>query len=150
MKNLKTHILERLKISSNTNAQFTEELDELLSGLGLDTAENAYEMFNLSSHEDYIKAKNAIIDWFKDNVSRGIEYYSPEKIDKYCIDSDDLLNKIIIDTDDFCGECDTSHVKALFYSDYLAIEESIDYTTLIINVENGDGYYDYALYVKAL
>ena len=80
MKTLKTHILERLKISPNINAQFTEQLDELLSGLGLDTAENAHEMFNFSSDKDYISAKNAIVDWFKDNVSRGIQYYSPEEI----------------------------------------------------------------------
>ena len=64
MKNLKTHILERLKISPNINAQFTEQLDELLSGLGLDTVENAHDMFDLSSYEDYIKAKNHIIFYF--------------------------------------------------------------------------------------
>lgn len=148
MKNIKTHILERLKISKNTNERFTEQLDELLSGLGLDTAENAHEMFNLASYEDYNKAKNSIVDWFNDNVSHGIQYYSPEKIDQYSIDNDDLRNKIIIDTDDFCGECDTSHVKALFYSDYLDIEESIDYTTLMIRFH--DDYYGFSLYVKAL
>lgn len=148
MKNIKTHILERLKISKNTNERFTEQLDELLSGLGLDTAENAHEMFNLASYEDYNKAKNSIVDWFNDNVSHGIQYYSPEEIDQYSIDNDDLRNKIIIDTDDFCGECDTSHVKALFYSDYLDIEESIDYTTLMIRFH--DGYYGFSLYVKAL
>lgn len=148
MKNIKTHILERLKISKNTNERFTEQLDELLSGLGLDTAENAHEMFNLASYEDYNKAKNSIVDWFNDNVSHGIQYYSTEEIDQYSIDNDDLRNKIIIDTDDFCGECDTSHVKALFYSDYLDIEESIDYTTLMIRFH--DGYYGFSLYVKAL
>jgi hypothetical protein len=150
MKNLKTHILERLKISSNINAQFTEQLDELLSGLGLDTAGNAHDLFNLSSYEDYIKAKNAIVDWFKDNVSHGIQYYSPEEIDQSSIDGDELRNKIIIDTDDFCGECDTSNVNALFYSTYLDIEESIDYTTLMIRCHSDESYYDFSLYVKAL
>ena len=150
MKNLKTHILERLKISKNTNNRFTEQLDELLISLGLDTADHAYEQFWLSSYEDYSKAKNSIIDWFNDNVSRGIQYYSCDKIDKYSIDNDDLRNKIINDTDDFCGECDTSNVKALFYSDYLDIEESIDYTTLIIRSRSDEGYYDFDLYVKAI
>ena len=150
MKNLKTHILERLKISPNINAQFAEQLDELLSGLGLDTAENAHDLFNLSSHEDYIKAKNAIVDWFKDNVSHGIQYYSPEEIDQYSIDGDELRNKIIIDTDDFCGECDTSNVKALFYSEYLDIEESIEYTTLMIRRHDDFGDNGFDLYVKAL
>lgn len=148
MKNLKTHILERLKISKKTSKNFDEQLDELITSLGLDTAENAHEMFNLSSYEDYNKAKNTIIDWFNDNVSHGIEYYSPEEIDKYSIDNEDLLNKIIIDTDDFCGECDTSNVNALFYSTYLDIEECIDYTTLIIRFH--DDYYGFSLYVKAL
>ena len=150
MKNLKTHILERLKISKNPNENFDEQLDELLTSLGLDTADRAYEEFYLFSYEDYSKAKNAIIDWFNDNVSRGIQYYSPEEIDKYTIENNDFRNKIIIDTDDFCGECDTSNVKGLFYSNYLDIEESIDYNTLIIRSHSDDGYYDFDLYVKSL
>ena len=150
MKNLKTHILERLKISKNPKENFDEQLDELLTSLGLDTAEHAYTEFCLFSSENYNKAKNAIVDWFNDNVSHGIQYYSDEKIDKYTIENDDFRNKIIVDTNDFCGECDTSHVKALFYSDYLDIEESIDYNTLIIRSHSDDGYYDFNLYVKAL
>jgi hypothetical protein len=150
MKNLKTHILERLKISKNPKENFDEQLDELLTSLSLDTAEHAYGMFCLSSEDDYNKAKNAIVDWFNDNVSHGIQYYSPEKIDKYTINNEDLCNKIIIDTDDFCGECDTSNVNALFYSTYLDIEESIDYTTLMIRCHSDESYYDFSLYVKAL
>jgi hypothetical protein len=150
MKNLKTHILERLKISKNPKENFDEQLDELLTSLGLDTADRAHEEFCLFSYEDYSKAKNAIVDWFNDNVSHGIQYYSPEKIDKYTINNEDLCNKIIIDTDDFCGECDTSNVNALFYSTYLDIEESIDYTTLMIRCHSDESYYDFSLYVKAL
>jgi hypothetical protein len=150
MKNLKTHILERLKISKNPKENFDEQLDELITSLSLDTAEHAYGMFCLSSEDDYNKAKNAIVDWFKDNVSHGIQYYSPEEIDQSSIDGDELRNKIIIDTDDFCGECDTSNVKALFYSEYLDIEESIDYTTLMIRRHDVFGVNGFDLYVKAL
>jgi hypothetical protein len=148
MKNLKTHILERLKVSKDISTRFIDKLDELLTNLYLDNANNAYEIYNLKD-DDYTEVKNAINDWFNDNVSRGIQYYSAEEIEKYNIDNDDFRNKIIIDTDDFCGKCDTSNVNALFYSPYLDIEESIDYRTLMIRCHTNDDY-DFSLYVKAL
>lgn len=148
MKNLKTHILERLKVSTNISTQYTDELDELLISLYLDNENNAYEIYSLTE-DNYILVKTVIKEWFNDNVSRGIQCYSDEEIKKYKIDNDVFRNKIIIDTDDFCGKCDTSNVNALFYSHYIDIEESIDYKTLIIRCHTSDDY-DFSLYVKAL
>lgn len=108
MKNLKTHILERLKISPNTNAQFDEELEFFLDAFGFNDG-TCKKLTNITD-DDLEDLKKEISEWFSEYVVEGVNYYttsSKQTLRDFV--SDEIINRIIEDNKDFCGECDTAY-----------------------------------------
>lgn len=129
MKNLKTHILERLKISANSRTNTEKELEYFLDAFGFN--DGTLKGLTGSNDDRIEELRKQISEWFNEYVVDGVNYYtsSPKQTLADFV-SDKIINRLINDDKDFCGECDTAdYLEEICYIE----QASNNYYDLVIN-----------------
>jgi hypothetical protein len=128
MKSLLTLINEKLKVSTNSRTITEKELEFFLDAFGFNDG-TLKEIAGIND-DRFDELQKQISEWFNEYVIEGVNYYttaSKQTLSDFV--SDKIIDRLIDDDKDFCGECDTSdNWEEICYIDH----SSDDYCNLVI------------------
>ena len=128
MKSLLTCINEKLKVSTKSHITADKELEFFLDAFGFNDG-TLKELAGIND-DRLDELQKQISEWFNEYVVDGVNYYtttSKQTLADFV--SDKIMDRLIEDDKDFCGECDTSDdCEEICYIDHA----SDDYYNLVI------------------
>lgn len=133
MKSLLTLINEKLKVSANGRTITDKELEFFLDAFGFNDG-TLKELAGIND-DRFDELKKQISEWFNEYAVEGVNYYtSSSKQTLADFVSDKIIDRLINDDKDFCGECDTSDDwEEICYIDHASDDH---YNLVIYSVPN--------------
>ena len=128
MKSLLTVINEKLKVSANARTNTEKELDFFLDAFGFNDG-TLKELAGIND-DRFDELQKQISEWFNEYVVEGVNYYTTSSKQTLAdFVSDKIMDRLIDDDKDFCGECHASdNYEEICYIDH----SSSDHYNLVI------------------